>query len=146
MDPERKMMSEWTVKEDFIPQDSDWASTNWTMTRVRSSVLPKQTQITVDDDLNVRATVSKDGTSTFYQSTEPGTVSDSGLLSFNFQPSTIPMLAVLSMIAVADEDGDEQYFITVLTLGGDPDEVGVMGGSGGGDGSGDDDDDVESDE
>lgn len=126
-------MSDTYTVSDQIPTTEDWQDSEWVLDAGRADLVPRQTMVSIDSDLNITLYYPRGA---IYSSQDPATISAGGLLSSTFSAVNdgAPMIAVFTMIILEDsEDPNVQdRHITMLTMVDDPDDVGVMAGSGGG--------------
>ncbi len=133
------MPGTWTVK-DYTPTAEDWENTSWILDIGAAKYMSLGTVIEIDADLFLTIRVPTEPGSVTHTSKDPVAVSEAGLINGNFvgldeNGKKKPMVAAISMIVLEDpEDPEvkEERHITVLSMIGDPDNVGVMGGSSGG--------------
>ncbi len=122
------MPGTWTVK-DHIPTAEDWENTSWILDIGAAKHIPLGTVIAIDANRELVMT-PPDGIP--IKSEGPVEVSEAGLINGNFLGLKEWMVGVLSMIVLVGPRGREERHITLLSMIGDPDNVGVMGGTGGG--------------
>lgn len=124
-----------------IPQTGDWALTLWTLTLADTQKVKPGSEVVIEADLNVRIfppNSSPPQRTPIWSSEQAATLSDSGQLNgsgyYDDGTGSGPKLItiVFSMIQLTEDNPDApivERHITMLTLEGDPEDVGVMGGA-----------------
>ncbi len=135
------MAKTYTVSN-HIPQAGDWALTQWDLTLADTQKVKAGSSVVVESDLTVKIlepTSSSAPRALIWTSEEPATLSDSGQLNgsgpYDDGTGSELITIVFSMVQLTVDDPDGpivERHITMLTLEGDPEDVGVMGGSEGG--------------
>lgn len=125
------------------PNELDWIGedqqgTTWLLSLGDTQVVQPNSTVTVDSRriVSIYAPSSPpDSGALIWQSTEPATLTKSGLLYGSGYHDQKLMTVVFSMILLTEENPDTEVVekhITMLTMENDPDDVGVMAGQEGG--------------